>query len=294
MKIIDLSIIKKNVNDYSKGHILWAVLKNDAYGLGLSKIGEYLISIGVNNFVVISLNEAILLRKMSDDINILLLGLIPYDRLDEINKYRIIVSINRVSDIGNLPNNILREYKLNTSLNRFGLSKEELPLGKIRVYSHLAISDDLIVDEFLRCGYNHIGSTKLPKGKEIRIGYGLYKDAIKIYEEIVYIRHVKKESYIGYDYYTNSDCIVGIINIGYYDGLLKANSGRYVFINDKRYKILSICMNHTFILIDESIKEFDNVEIVGENITIEEIAKYLSTSPYEVLVSFRDMKKRYI
>ena len=74
--------------------------------------------------------------------------------------------------------------------------------------------------------------------------------------------------------------------IGYADGIIRKNSGRSVYINDKKYKIVgNICMDMLFLEVDENVKEYDKVEIIKDNKHIEQIANYLDTIPYEVLTN---------
>lgn len=74
--------------------------------------------------------------------------------------------------------------------------------------------------------------------------------------------------------------------IGYADGIIRKNTGRYVYINNKEYKIVgNICMDMLFLEVDKNVKEYDKVEIIKDNNHIEEIAKYLDAISYEVLTN---------
>ena len=44
--------------------------------------------------------------------------------------------------------------------------------------------------------------------------------------------------------------------------------------------------------VDEHVKIGDMVELIGENITPDYVAKYLGTTPYEVLCTLSDMLPR--
>lgn len=294
MKIINVkSIVNKAVN-LNKEHTLWAVVKNDCYNLGLEQICLRLIENKIDHFCVISLDEAIILRNLSANIEILLLGIIPFDRLDDIIKYNIIVSINELSDLEKIDDRVRRFYKINTNLNRFGLSMDEAKNIDGLFYSHLSVVDEKIIDNYFRHGYDMIGSSKFLKGKNIRVGFELYKDAVSIIEPIAYIRRVLANSHIGYDYYTLCDVIVGIINMGYINGLTINNKNRSVYINGNYYPILSIGMNHCFIKIDDSIKLGDLVEIIGEHVKLCDVASKLNTSPYEVLTLLDKNCRKYV
>ncbi len=293
MKIVDTNVIKRNVQRITNKHELCAVLKNDAYGLGVVAMATLLIKSGIRKFAVIELEEAIMLRDLSKKIEILLLGLIPYSDLDIVKENDITVSINSLSD--KVPEGIKYAYKVNSSLNRFGIDIDDVPSNAKMVYSHLATDDVIVANNFLRKFPNgSIGSSKLLVGKNVRVGFEIFNNAVQILEQIVYTREVEKNCYVGYDYLTEKDMVVGIIPIGYYNGLIKANKGRMVYIRGKYYPILTICMNHTFIEIDECIKVGDDVEVYGNHITIKDVADYLQTSPYEVLVGMHKISRKYL
>lgn len=83
--------------------------------------------------------------------------------------------------------------------------------------------------------------------------------------------------------------------IGYADGIIRKNTGRYVYINNKKYKIVgNICMDMLFLEVDKNVKEYDKVEIIKDNNHIEEIAKYLDTIFYEVLTNISNRVTRKV
>lgn len=115
---------------------------------------------------------------------------------------------------------------------------------------------------------------------------------------IIEIKHIKKEDTVGYDgnYKATKDELIGIVPIGYADGIIRKNTGRYVYINNNRYQIVgNICMDMLFVLIDENVKLNDEVLIIKDNNHINEIANYLDTINYEVMcdVSSR-VERKYI
>jgi alanine racemase len=77
-----------------------------------------------------------------------------------------------------------------------------------------------------------------------------------------------------------------VIPIGYADGIIRKNTGRNVYINEKIYKIVgNICMDMLFIKVDDSVKVRDKVILIKDIEHIKQIATYLDTIPYEVLCS---------
>lgn len=75
-----------------------------------------------------------------------------------------------------------------------------------------------------------------------------------------------------------------MVSIGYADGVVRRNTGRNVYINDKPYEIVgNICMDMLFVKVDDEVKVHDRVEILRDIEHIEEVAKHLDTIPYEVI-----------
>ncbi len=112
------------------------------------------------------------------------------------------------------------------------------------------------------------------------------KSTFKLYSQIIQIHHLKKGDTVGYDakYTALENEIIGVVSIGYDDGIIRQNTGRNVYINNKPYPIIgNICMDMLFIKIDNNVKLYDQVEIIKDNQHIEEIAKYLNTIPYEIM-----------
>lgn len=104
--------------------------------------------------------------------------------------------------------------------------------------------------------------------------------------KIIEIKHIKKGDTVGYDgnYKATKDELIGIVPIGYADGIIRKNTGRYVYINNNRYQIVgNICMDMLFVLIDKNVKLNDEVLIIKDNNHINEIANYLDTINYEVM-----------
>ena len=115
---------------------------------------------------------------------------------------------------------------------------------------------------------------------------------------IIEIKHIKPGDTVGYDgkYKATKDDLIGIVPIGYADGIRRKNTGRYVYINNNKYKIVgNICMDMLFILIDKNVKLNDEVLIIKDNSHINEIAEYLDTINYEVMCDISSrVARKYI
>ena len=111
------------------------------------------------------------------------------------------------------------------------------------------------------------------------------KSAFSLHSEIMCIKDVKAGEYISYGakYVADEDIKIGVMPIGYADGLSKNNEGLMVKINNKEYPIVGdICMDMTMIKIDNSVKLHDEVVIYDD---ISKRAKELGVSAYQLLTS---------
>ncbi len=111
------------------------------------------------------------------------------------------------------------------------------------------------------------------------------KTAFSLYSEVISVRKVKSGETVGYNatYKVMSDGVIATIAIGYADGVTKDYD--VVYINNKPYKIVSDSMDMLMVLVDDSVKIGDTVEIIGKNNTIRSIALRLNTSSYHVFNS---------
>lgn len=95
-----------------------------------------------------------------------------------------------------------------------------------------------------------------------------------------------KQQAIHGNYKANGIEKIAVVPIGYADGIIRKNTGRNVYINDKSYNIVgNICMDMLFVKVDDTIKVGDKVTIIKDIKHIEQIANHLQTIPYEVTCS---------
>ncbi|MUU22279.1 alanine racemase [Helicobacter pylori] len=165
-----------------------------------------------------------------------------------------------------------------------------------------------------RHAYNSAGILSLCNGNENRflnlyrpgiMLYGFYpsnemkessqtilKNVISLKVRIVQIKRVKKGEFIGYGehFYTNEETLVGVLALGYADGLVRALGNRIqVAINNQLAPLIGkVCMDQCFVkLNDIEAKEGDEVILFGDKSTkandASEIATLLNTIPYETI-----------
>jgi alanine racemase len=201
------------------------------------------------------------------------------------------------------------------------------------VFSHLVGSDDGIHDEFTRLqisrfeqacsqiagvtGYsfmrhilNSAGIERFPEAQYemVRLGIGLYgissmeenklRNVATLKSYISQIKTVPAGSTIGYSRkaHVDSDTIIGIVPVGYADGLDRrlSNGGGCLIVGGKKAPIIgNVCMDMCMIdLTGISANEGDEAIVFGDSYPVWEMAKSVGTIPYEVLTGIGRRVKR--
>ncbi len=190
---------------------IMAVVKANAYGHGIVEISKKLNEIGIEDFAVATLSEAIILRNNNIKGNILILGYTDLDDINYVVKYDLIQTIvdyeyaKKINDM-NLKHKLKVHVKINTGMNRIGepyynIDKiaEIYKMENIQVlgtYTHLSVSDSLKdddveftkrqIDNFYWC-LNKIKDLGCEAGKiHIQSSYGIlnYKELMCDYVRI--------------------------------------------------------------------------------------------------------------
>ena len=305
---IDYKKIEENIKLLDKSDYL--VLKSNAYGFGFKKVLDIAYKCEMKKFCVLELNDAIYIKKRYKESVVLLLGPLNKKHLKVYQDYEINITITNLKDFNMISNyNILYQIEINSGMNRFGVLNIDFDLilddsRFIGVYSHNATGDIYFINEQIQYFFNlvkylnnkeihfassGIKSMKIPFVNARRIGCDIYKDSLYVYGKIIQINYCVKDSYIGYDYSYKFACdsYVGVIDIGYADGLCRECSGFMVWIKNKYYPLIGkACMNHTFVLLDCSDLINSKVTIIGNNNKIDNYVKYFKKIKHEVYLDF--------
>lgn len=96
--IIDLPKIKSNIEKINKqigqDSEIMSVLKGDAYGHGMIEIAKYITSeCGITKLAVAQVREAVQLREAGIDSMIMILGGVPYNNIEEVVEYDLVVPV---------------------------------------------------------------------------------------------------------------------------------------------------------------------------------------------------------
>ena len=182
---------------------------------------------------------------------------------------------------------IYNSLDLETTLNQFNKFEEitsDIDLKEIPII-HIGASDTTM------------NYSKLPYANGCRLGIAMYglmdkkelqlDSTFSLYSEIIQINDIENET-VGYNgtYKAVNKEKIAVIPIGYADGIIRKNTGRNVYINNKSYNIVgNICMDMLFVQVDDTVKVGDKVTIIKDIEHIEEIAKHLDTISYEIICS---------
>ncbi len=299
MRKIKVEVIKENLKKILKTNQVMLVVKDNAYGFGIDVIVPIATALHIRDFAVKSIAEGKLVKSLYHDANVLILGKVKPAELEELKKYSLIPTINDYDDyVAFKENKIPCHLAIDTGMNRFGMKS-----------GYLAMINDSIVKAIYTHCYNnqnrhkikfmerlakdylkplHIGGSIAynQTNEMLRVGKMVYENALYFYGQIVNIKHLQKGETLGYDglYKAPKDVIIGVCNIGYSDGLTLLYHGN-VQIQNKFYSVIGrCCMDHSFILIDDTVKIGDEVEFFGKTISEEQFIQYNGMTKYEMFL----------
>ena len=288
---VNLRTILKNVIAIKKrlqsGTKFCAVVKANAYGLGLERISKLLVPY-VDCFAVANIDEAIALRKFGIKQDILLLGIC--ENLNAAIKHNIIISVENYAQAENIIKQKLHpriHLAVNTGMNRFGItSVHELrkTLQKLNqervegVYTHLAYESEQptaintaltrfkklihICRQYYPNLITHAGCSgtiTYPSAhlNMMRIGKALYggvtgtHTAITVTSQIVAIKKLKPGDTVGYNgtFTATRPTVVGVVRGGYANGIpIQFSNTALVLVGKQKCRVVGrVCMDYFFI-----------------------------------------------
>ena len=288
---LNLRTILKNVASIKKrlrtGTKFCAVVKADAYGLGMERISK-LLAPHVDYFAVATMEEAVKLRLSGIKQDILMFGLCQ--DIAAAVQHNIIITIENIDQVRQLRQTKLHprlHLAVNTNMNRFGITsvhelRETLRLLNQErvegVYTHLAFESDQIkhvrtaITRFKKLAYicrqyfPHImvhagcsGVLDYPPAHfdMVRIGKALYggftgtQTAIKVTSQIVAVKKIKTGETVGYNglFTATRPTVIGIVRGGYANGVPPQFSNSVkVLVGKQHCPIIGrVCMDYFFI-----------------------------------------------
>lgn len=326
------------------------ILKANAYGHGLVRVGQHMQEIGAKILGVAYLEEGILLREAGVTAPILVLGgilgsqtplFLQHDLTLTVSSHQKLEQVESAAASMGLKARV--HLKIDTGMERIGVhyySADSLLESSVKckhvkiegIFSHFANSDstdlssakmqlerflevlDFYEKHSLPTPQRHMANSgailQLPDSwlDVVRPGillYGVYpsagversikvEPAIRWSSRVVYFKVVRPGHPVSYGSTWQSDHNVRVVTVpvGYGDGYFRSMGGKaQVLIHGKRYPVVgTICMDQFMVNIEQdSAFNEDEVILVGENgeekISVEELAEWAGTIPYEVLTN---------
>ncbi len=344
---IDLEAIKYNYLSLSRmaGKAkAAAVVKANAYGLGIDKVAPVLYSAGCRDFFVATIDEALELTKiLAPDAHIHVFHGVKRGEENLFSSNNIIPVINNRYQL-DIWLSTARDEALklpcilhfDTGINRLGFNESEAKelsesqevkkLDIKYIMSHLACSGDeshpmnkqqlesvkKISALFPNTPVSLANSMGVLSGPEyhfdlIRPGCSLYgvksgknadiKNVITVKAKIINIRQVEEDSFVGYGatVKVKKGTRLAVVPLGYADGYLRSLSNNsYGFFDSKKLPLLGrVSMDMSILDISNvDVKLGDEVEMIGENYTVDEVAANAGTIGYEILTNLGSRYKR--
>lgn len=126
-------------------------------------------------------------------------------------------------------------------------------------------------------------------------GYGSnqFKKVMKVISSIVHTDYINKDISVGYShsYISDKAMKIGVLPIGYNDGIPRNFIGQTMIFKNKSLKILSVCMDMTILEIPDAVKINDIISVFTNAKTW---AKLLRTNEHDVLVRFTNFRGKRV
>ena len=141
----------------------------------------------------------------------------------------------------------------------------------------------------------------------VRLGIGLYgidpfgkpENVTTLKTTIAQIKTVRKGESVGYGRKAilKQDSLIATVRIGYADGYSRSfgNGRGYMFVNGNLVPVVgNICMDMTMLDVTavSNVQEGDEVIVFGEKLSVQQLAQWSQTIPYEVLTNVSQRVKR--
>ena len=158
------------------------------------------------------------------------------------------------------------------------------------------LSKPALEQTWVRPGIIIYGVSPFAKKTAFDLGY---KPVMKLCSKIVALQNIKKGETVGYGskFKSKSNLKIGVVACGYGDGYPRNIKNGFVYVNEFKARIVGV-ISMDLITVDvtkiSNVEIGSDVEMWGDKIPIEIVAKNASTIPYELLVKVTSRVRRKI
>jgi alanine racemase len=301
------------------GAELWAVVKADGYGHGAVDCGAAALAGGAVALCVATVGEGLALRDELPAARIVVLGPTANRDVARAREARLELTIADAD----IPEGIPVHLKLDTGMGRWGLSELVAPTRDVvGLMTHLATADDdpefarLQLRRFdaetapfahlLRHAANSAAALRLPESRydAVRCGIALYgispfgtdpaddglEPALEWRTALAQVRLLRAGESTGYGrrFVAARETWIGIVPVGYADGLRRDLTASEVLVDGERRRIVgTVSMDAAAVELPRELPAGTPVTLVGDGIRLEEHARVAGTIAYELACGIR-------
>jgi alanine racemase len=315
--VIDLGALRRNVKTLLRaleGAELWAVVKADGYGHGAVDCAGAALGAGASAICVATVAEALVLRAELPTASILVLGPASNREVAQARDADLALVVAN----GEIPDGVAVHVKLDTGMGRWGVSELPSPDREVvGVMPHLATADSDPVfareqierfreateplSHLVRHAANSAAALRMPESRfdAARCGIALYglspfgadaagdglEPVLSWTTEVAQCRLLRAGESTGYGrrFVAERDMWIGILPVGYADGLRRDLTGSEVRVAGQRRQIVgTISMDAAAVELEGELPPGTPVTIVGRGMPLEAHAAVAGTLTYEL------------
>jgi alanine racemase len=321
------------VKEFVKPARMMAVIKAQAYGHGAVETARAVIAGGADGLCVATPAEAAEVAKhVGPAIRIVVLGSTALDSWDDSVSKNIEPVAHAEREVRALARTTIRFHiELNTGLNRWGLAlmPDDIPDNAIGVMTHFAYghldaqrtrtelarflalidghgdhllrhaasSGALLTDssthlDAVRCGQLLLGMT--PPVAPVPSPLPL-TPALRWTSQVAHTHRIRRGERVGYGgrFVAAEDVWIGVVPVGYADGLSTKLTGSSVLVAGRPAKIIGLVSMDSFsVVLSEPVPAGADVVIVGGELTLESHARHGGVGNVELAVGIAQARVR--
>jgi alanine racemase len=322
---IDLGALRRNIvrlRDVAAPAEVWAVVKADAYGHGAADVAPAALEAGATGICVATVAEGVALRPLVPEARIIVLGALTSGEVEPARAAGLEVVISDPD----IPAGLRAHVKVDTGMGRWGMDAHRLsevaPSRVAGLMSHLATADEpddafahSQIDRFrdAAAGFagvplhlaNSAATLRFPQARldAVRCGIAVYglspfgddpaahglAPMLSWRSYVAQVKTLQPAESTGYGrrFIAEEPTRIGVVPVGYGDGLRRGLAGVDVLVDGVRRRMLgTISMDAVAVALPEG-EVGTPVTLIGDGILAEEHATALGTITYEIVCGIR-------